>query len=246
MHIFRHFKPQKFVEHGDQQVEAARHLLIFSSAEDFKQTLDGKHLLERIKRARRYDRKASEARHIIENLGCSVSPELQTYSACRMQNEELKQANRNRTCNKKHRAIFDDTYQRRERQARMIIVRYLNMLGDWSRSSHGCITEYPGPGTPHWTDEKLGPTTRWHLSQMNDTLRNPLMITNCVGELPFLRHDRHVDLNPKGQLSITETNMVYDSLQAQTLTFFLGHYTACFSGAGVDTCPEVNLIPLVP
>lgn len=37
-----------------------------SSAEDFGQTLNGKHLLERIKRARRYDKKASEARHIIE------------------------------------------------------------------------------------------------------------------------------------------------------------------------------------
>lgn len=43
MHIFGHFRPQKIAEHGDRQVEAARHLLVRRGGELSRQRYDEAH-----------------------------------------------------------------------------------------------------------------------------------------------------------------------------------------------------------
>jgi len=85
MRIFDSWSPDRLEGHGDLQVSNACNLLVARRAEftsdqlrraqdrlvharDFKQVLNGKRLLARIKVARLYAKKADEALHAIQGM----------------------------------------------------------------------------------------------------------------------------------------------------------------------------------
>jgi len=83
MHILNYWRPRKVEKHGIKRLSAARKLLethiaelspsnrdraenLLNYAEDLRQILRERSLLERIKRARRYDKETGQVLHIIE------------------------------------------------------------------------------------------------------------------------------------------------------------------------------------